>query len=420
MEMLEGGRVLPYRERMRRSQAAARSHQAAVRQRLAAQRVPKSPFWRASYAFKVGLLGLFSILQGRRPKSTLTKHIATLTTCHGIKDWYDARTRARRLFWVFILSAAIGGILFYTWGIMDTFITARTVTTIKELPLNKLPFPNLTICHSQKLNLKAIKASVIQRGLVASDSIANDFALYVRSIFQPDGEQTLPDVNVTLMEALYQKMFNSSANRNAIDVKQTLKDWAIACKSMMYCSFSLITVTCCDSSESIFCHMGVCQQLTLKIPSDKSPNYQQLPGYIGGLFTRALSIDLELEYLDDWSNVGLTFHIGNKEPQYDRSIVHVSAGYNALIRLSLENRRLDPVSSNCTDEPPRLLTSADYSQEKCWKECAFNMTLAQCGCASLVSIPPGSKADVCSPLRMYECALDGSLVSIVVSTSMIY
>jgi Amiloride-sensitive sodium channel len=128
--------------------------------------------------------------------------------------------------------------------------------------------------------------------------------------------------------------------------------------------------------------------------------------------------DLEGKNLYDWSDVGLTLHVASEEPQYDKSVIHVSAGSNALIRLSLENRQLDPVSSNCTNEPPSLLTSADYSQEKCWKECAFNMTLAQCGCASIVSIPPGSKADVCSPLRMYECALDGSLVSIAVSTSL--
>jgi Amiloride-sensitive sodium channel len=250
--------VLPQRERMQRYQAAARHHQAAARHRLAAQRVTKSPFWRLIYTFKASLMGLFSILLGGKPKSPLIKHIATLTTCHGIKDWYDARTRARKLFWVFILSAAIGGILFYTWGIMDTFITARTVTTIKELPLSKLRFPTLIICSNQKLNLTAIKASVLQRGLVASDSVANDFVLYVRSIFQPDGEQTLPNVNVTLMEALYQKMFNSSANRNAIDVKQSLKNWAIGCTLLQSCSFNLIPINCCNQSESSFSHRGVC------------------------------------------------------------------------------------------------------------------------------------------------------------------
>jgi Amiloride-sensitive sodium channel len=209
MEMLEAGRVLPQQERVQRSQAAGRNHRAALRRHLRAQRVPKSPFCRAFYGFKAGLLGLFSFLLGRRPRSPLIKQIATLTSCHGIRDWYEARTRLWRLFWVFTLAAALGGILFYTWGIMDSFLSAKTVTKITELATDSLLFPTITICHSQKLNLAAIKASVLGRGLVASDSLANDFALYLRSIFQPDGHQTIPAVNVTLMETLYQTMFNS-------------------------------------------------------------------------------------------------------------------------------------------------------------------------------------------------------------------
>jgi Amiloride-sensitive sodium channel len=417
MKMLEGGRVLPQQERIQRSQGAGRHHRAAVRRHLRAQRVPKSPFWRAFYGFKACLLGLFSFLLGRRPRSPLIKHIASLTSCHGIRDWYEARTRPWRLFWVFTLAAALGGILFYTWGIMDTFLSAKTVTIIKEQAMDKLLFPNFTLCHNQKLNLAAITASVLQRGLVASESMANDFALYLRSIFQPDGWQTIPDVNVTLMEALYQKMFNSSANRNATDVKQSLKDWAIACTSMWYCSFNMISIFCCDKSESIISHMGVCHQLTMKNPTGNQPQHQQLPGHLGGYFTSISSPTVELTNLSDWSDVGLTVHIGNGEPQYDRNVVHISAGYTALIRLSLERRQHDPVSSNCTNEPPRLLVNVEYSQEKCWKECAFNTTLAQCGCASIVSIPDESKADVCSPLRMHQCTLDGSLVSIIVSTS---
>jgi Amiloride-sensitive sodium channel len=410
MEMMEGGHVLPQQERIQRGQAAVRHHHRA-------HRVAKSSFWRAFYAIPAGLSVLLSFLLGRQPKSPLIKHIATLTTCHGIKDWYDARTRPWRLFWAITLSAALGGILFYTWGIMDTFLSAKTLTTIKELPVKKLPFPNITICYSQKLNLTAVKGRILERGLVASDSLANDFALYLRSIFQPDGEQTIPDVNGTLMEALYQSMFNFSASRNANDVREKLNDWAIACKSMWHCAYNAINITCCGQSVPIFSHMGVCQRLTLKNPSDNSPQYQQVPGYLGGFSTKVSSSDSELRNLDDWSDVGLTVHIGNREPQYDRNVVHVSAGYVALIRLSLESRRLDPVSSNCTNEPPRLLASTEYSQDSCWKECAFNTTLAQCGCASIVSIPDESKADVCSPSKIHQCALDGSLVSIIVSTS---
>jgi Amiloride-sensitive sodium channel len=226
----------------------------------------------------------------------------------------------------------------------------------------------------------------------------------------------LPDVNVTLMEALYQTMFNSSITRNASDFKLIFEDWALVCKSMRHCTFNMISFSCCDQSKSIISHMGMCQQLTLKNPTDNKPQYQQLPGNLGGLFTSLSPPDVELRNLDNWSDVRFMVHIGNGEPQYDRNVVHVSAGYTALIRLSLESRKLDPVSSNCTNEPPRLLTSTEYSQEKCWKECAFNTTLAQCGCASIVSIHDESRAVVCSPLRMQECTLDGSLVSIIVLT----
>jgi Amiloride-sensitive sodium channel len=127
--------------------------------------------------------------------------------------------------------------------------------------------------------------------------------------------------------------------------------------------------------------------------------------------------DQSSEYLDEWSEVGQLISIGSEQPQYDGNLVHVSIGTRLSSRISLLRSILDPSTSNCSSEPPTLHTGAEYSQEGCWKECAFSLTLAQCGCVSVSSTTLESTADVCSPFKMLGCTLDGSLVSITSAVS---
>jgi Amiloride-sensitive sodium channel len=344
--------------------------------------------------------------------SSLLDKICSQTTCHGIPDWYRAKGKWAKRTWTLILLAASAGIIYYTWSLLDTYIRVKTGTRIVAHSELKLLFPNITVYPTAKLNYSFYQQwAPIGHNGTPGDS-ANDFLLYLESALWSEQQQLpLPDAtSMGTMEAMYQSMFNTSLNGKALSVPSFFNMSRFRCEEYLtYCAFIGILFPCCKGAVPAFTDMGICWQMTLPSRIPKQPAHQIAPGMSNCFYLEAAFHQSSDFKLSAWDVAGIRIHIGREVIEYDPNPVHVSIGKIALVTMSMETYQRHP-KSNCTNDPPPLAYSSEYHQERCWKECVFNLTVSECGCTSLLASSLSNHSHICSPLQVETCRKNQSLV----------
>lgn len=88
-------------------------------------------------------------------RGPLAQLLAT-TTCHGVPDWYGAKSLPSKIFWGLVLIAAFGAIGYYQYNLVVTFASVPTATKISKVIVNYVAFPNVTVCNQNSFSMRRL------------------------------------------------------------------------------------------------------------------------------------------------------------------------------------------------------------------------------------------------------------------------
>lgn len=82
-------------------------------------------------------------------------------SCHGVADYYFARSRIAKFWWLTVLLLALGVLGFYAYQTVNGYFNNPVITTVSYVPADSLKFPQIYICPLNPIDYQKVTPKII-------------------------------------------------------------------------------------------------------------------------------------------------------------------------------------------------------------------------------------------------------------------
>ncbi|XP_044759463.1 pickpocket protein 28-like [Coccinella septempunctata] len=386
-----------------------------------------------------------------------------LSSIQGPSNIVKARNSIERLWWSTIFVFGIIGSFYMVHKIIYRWIEAPILVSLatKEMNIDKIPFPAITICPEAKVTTECLPYADILKA--RKNGRAGDYDMeqhtifdYMASVCRPENhDSTLTVLGFYENEMELQRLIggeNISLSIDDLDYEPELDKHVFFfeyCKVVKlensYCSWMGQTKNCSDILSPILTDQGLCYSFnmydvrniysdlnTMEYYEDNSnegqdwnpdegfseyPNHEQiyprrtsLIGANNALVVVMLTENKDINYAcQDFAIQGLrvSMHTAASIPRLEQ--VFFSVGLDRLTTVAVtpsvsetsERVKLySPEKRYCYFGYERKLKYFNYSQSNCNFECWTNYTISKCGCVAFY-MPRDNSTKDCSLRRRF-------------------